>query len=160
MQKRYLQNFAPRWIIFSCDLALITVSFGISFLILHHLSVDMPFVTGFLPALGMNLVIGGVCIVFLAIYKGIIRYSEIKDVIRIIKFGFLQFGLWSAVCLLLPHAPITNFVSAPLLLINLFVVIFLLVSFRLLVKEVYFRATQSKTTGTGCQYQCHASWFY
>lgn len=146
MPKRYLQNFAPRWIIFSCDLALITVSFVISFLILHHLSVNMPFVTGFLPALGMNLLIGTVCIVFLAIYKGIIRYSEIKDVIRIIKFGFLQFGLWSAVCLLLPHAPVTNFVSAPLLLINLFVVIFLLVSFRLLVKEVYFRATQSKTS--------------
>ena len=146
MPKRYLQNFAPRWIIFSCDLALITVSFGISFLILHHLSVNMPVVTGFLPALGMNLLIGTLCIVFLAIYKGIIRYSEIKDVIRIIKFGFLQFGLWAAVCLLLPHAPITNFVSAPLLLINLFVVIFLLVSFRLLVKEVYFRATQSKTT--------------
>ncbi len=144
MPKRYLQNFAPRWIIFAFDLSLITFSFILSFFILHHLTLENAHIRGFLPALGMNMVIGTLCMVFLAIYKGVIRYSEIRDVIRIIKFGFLQFGCWAAICIFFPHAPITNFITTPLLLINLFVAIFLLVSFRLMVKEIYFMATQSK----------------
>jgi FlaA1/EpsC-like NDP-sugar epimerase len=80
----------------------------------------------------------------MAIYKGIIRYSEIKDIVRIIKFAFLQLGLWMMIYLpYRSNSLITKMINMPLLLINLFVVIFLLVAFRLLVKEVYFRA-QSK----------------
>lgn len=145
MPKRYLKNFAPRWIIFCCDIVLISVSFALSFFIIHHLSVDVPDMYKLVPALILNIAIGTLCIASLSIYKGIIRYSEIKDIIRIIKFAFLQFGLWSALYL----AGIFKFVyhiTAPLLLINLFVVIFLLVSFRLLVKEIYFRAAQSKSS--------------
>ncbi len=145
MSKRYLQNFAPRWIIFCCDIALISISFLISFFIIQHLSLDMGDIRRLLPGVTVNVVIGTICIVALSIYKGIIRYSEIKDIIRIINFGFLQFGIWSAVCLWAPHF-ITRGITVSLLLVNLFVVIFLLVSFRLLVKEVYFRASQSKTS--------------
>ncbi len=144
MPKRYLKNFAPRWIIFCCDIVLISASFAWSFFLIHHLSIDMPDITNFLPGLFANLVIGTICIVTMAIYKGIIRYSEIKDIVRIIKFAFLQFGLWMGILLLTPNNAFTYKLTAPLLLINLFVVIFLLVSFRLLVKEIYFRATQSK----------------
>ncbi|MBL0356309.1 MAG: polysaccharide biosynthesis protein [Chitinophagaceae bacterium] len=116
-----------------------------SFFIIHHLSIDMPDITRFIPGMLLNVLIGTVCIASLSIYKGIIRYSEIKDIIRIIKFAFLQFGLWSLVYLL--NIPIIiKTITVPLLLINLFVVIFLLVSFRLLVKEIYFRAAQSKSS--------------
>lgn len=98
-----------------------------------------------MPALGLNLLIGTVCIFTMAIYKGIIRYSEVKDIVRIIKFAFLQFGLWVSI-FFLSEKDITaaKMISLPLLLINLFAVIFLLVAFRLLVKEIYFRATQAK----------------
>ena len=146
MPKRYLQNFAPRWIIFCCDIILITVSFSFSFFLVNKLSIDKVDIYGFWPALFFNVVVGTVCFATLSIYKGIIRYSELKDVIRIIKFAFLQFGFWSAVYLVNPKTVITATVSVPLLLINLFVVIFLLVSFRLLVKEIYFRAAQNKTS--------------
>lgn len=146
MPKRYLQNFAPRWIIFCCDIILISVSFSFSFFLVNKLSIDKVDIYGFWPALFFNVVIGTVCFATLSIYKGIIRYSELKDVIRIIKFAFLQFGCWSAVYLINPKTVITATVSVPLLLINLFVVIFLLVSFRLLVKEIYFRAAQNKAS--------------
>lgn len=146
MPKRYLQNFAPRWIIFCCDIILISVSFSFSFFLTNRLSIDKVDIYGFWPALFFNGIIGTICFATLSIYKGIIRYSELKDVIRIIKFAFLQFGFWSAVYLVNPRSFITATVSVPLLLINLFVVIFLLVSFRLLVKEIYFRAAQSKVS--------------
>ncbi len=143
MPKRYLKNFAPRWIIFCCDLVLISISFALSFFIIHHLSVDTPDMVKIIPGMLLNVVIGTICIASLSIYKGIIRYSEIKDIIRIIKFAFLQFGLWSAFYLS-GGLKFVSHITVPLLLINLFVVIFLLVSFRLLVKEIYFRAAQSK----------------
>ena len=145
MPKRYLQNFAPRWIIFCCDIVLISISFSFSFFLMHHLSIDMPDIVKFIPSVLFNALIGTICFASLSIYKGIIRYSELKDVIRIIKFAFLQFGFWSAVYLAGPNNFITGSISVPLLLINLFVVIFLLVSFRLLVKEIYFRAAQNKS---------------
>jgi FlaA1/EpsC-like NDP-sugar epimerase len=147
MPKRYLKNFAPRWIIFCCDIILISASFIFSFFIINGLSFDLRHLEKIAPALAINLLIGAICMATLSIYKGIIRYSEIKDVIRIIKFAFLHFGLWSAVCLITQGNDfVTRFVTVPLLLINLFVVIFLLVSFRLLVKEIYFRAAQSKSS--------------
>ena len=81
-----------------------------------------------------------VCVLFFPIYRGIIRYSEINDILRIIKFASLQFLLWISIYLLDTKSLITASVSVPLLIINLFSVIFILVLFRLLVKEVYFRA--------------------
>ncbi|MES2847885.1 MAG: nucleoside-diphosphate sugar epimerase/dehydratase [Bacteroidota bacterium] len=148
MPNRYFKNFAPRWIIFCCDIVLISASFTFSFFLINHLSIDKVDIYGFFPALLFNAFIGTICFASLSIYKGIIRYSELKDVIRIIKFGFLQFGFWSAVYLINPNSIVTAIVTVPLLLINLFVVIFLLVSFRLLVKEIYFRAAQNKTAST------------
>ncbi|MEP6626747.1 MAG: nucleoside-diphosphate sugar epimerase/dehydratase [Ginsengibacter sp.] len=81
-----------------------------------------------------------VCVLFFPIYKGIIRYSEINDILRIVKFATLQFGLWMVIYLLDPSSIISTFVPVPLLIINLFGVIFTLVLFRLMVKEIYFRA--------------------
>ena len=141
MPKRYFQNFAPRWIIFSCDIVIISCSFVLSYFLIHRLSVNSHNITYILPGLFTNFVIGSICIAIMAIYKGIIRYSEIKDIVRIIKFAFLQLGLWMVIYLpAISNSLITKMISIPLLLINLFVVIFLLVAFRLLVKEIYFRA--------------------
>jgi FlaA1/EpsC-like NDP-sugar epimerase len=88
----------------------------------------------------MNAFIYVVCVLFFPIYRGIIRYSEINDIFRIIKFASLQFLLWVSVCLIDSNTYITASVPVPLLIINLFSVIFILVLFRLLVKEIYFRA--------------------
>ena len=139
MTKRYLENFAPRWIIFCCDLFLITSSYSLAFFLINHLSVNKLQIVSFIPNLLINVAIGAACIGMLAIYKGIIRYSETKDIVRIIKFASVQFATWIIIFFVGRDPQITM----SLLLINFFTVIFLLVVFRLMVKEVYFRA-QSK----------------
>jgi len=143
MANRFLKNFAPRWIIFCVDIVLISVSFIFSFFLVNHLSVYMPQIIRFLPGLFTNLVISVICIIVFSIYKGIIRYSEVRDIVRIIKFAFLQFTLWVLIDMCDRGELVSANVSVALLLINLFTVIFILVAFRLLVKEVYFMA-QSK----------------
>ena len=146
MLQHYFKNkFAPRWIIFTADLVLITCTFLFSFFLIRHLLLDMTSLMNFIPALFLNLAIYFVCVLFFPIYKGIIRYSEINDILRIVKFATLQFGLWMVIYLLDPTSIITTFVPVPLLIINLFGVIFTLVLFRLMVKEIYFRA-QPKST--------------
>lgn len=146
MLERYFKNkFAPRWIILTTDLVLITFSFLFSFFLIRHLLLDLSGVMNFIPALFLNLAIYFVCVLFFPIYRGIIRYSEINDILRIVKFATLQFGLWLGIYLIDPTSLITSFVPVPLLIINLFGVIFTLVLFRLMVKEIYFRA-QPKST--------------
>ena len=136
----FLKNFAPRWIIFCCDILLISVSFTFSFFLNEHLSVNLRDIINFIPGLITNLLVSLICIGVFSIYKGIIRYSEVRDIIRIIKFSFLQFAIW----VLIRWGDSNHFVSGkitmPLLVINLFAVMFVLVAFRLLVKEIYFMA--------------------
>jgi FlaA1/EpsC-like NDP-sugar epimerase len=144
MSKRYLQNFAPRWIVFCCDSFLIGTAFMMSFFLIHHLSVDLPDITNFLPAFFINLGIGAACIACFSIYKGIIRYSEIKDIVRIIKFALAQMIVWFGIHALTNKAGFQLGVAPSLIVVNFFAVIFLLVGFRLLVKEIYFRAQQPK----------------
>jgi FlaA1/EpsC-like NDP-sugar epimerase len=122
-----------------------TSAFLFSFLLVRHLLLDLPGVVKFLPAVFINIAIFGVCVLFFPIYKGIIRYSEVNDIIRIIKFAALQFVLWLAVYSFDSRSIVTGFLPVPLLIINLFSVIFILVTFRLLIKEVYSRASQSKS---------------
>ena len=140
MPNNFFTNFAPRWIIFCCDIFLISLSFVSSYFLVRHLSVDLPDLVNLLPGLLINLLISIVCIVVFAIYKGIIRYSETRDIVRIIKFAFLQFAMWSVIYVADTRQILTTTVPFDLLLINLFAVIFMLVAFRLLVKEIYFMA--------------------
>lgn len=145
LESFFKNKYAPRWIIFCCDLLLMTSAFLFSFLLVRHLLLDLPGIIKFLPAVFINIGIFGICVLFFPIYKGIIRYSEINDIIRIIKFAALQLVLWLAVYSFDSRSIVTGSLPVPLLIINLFSVIFILVTFRLLIKEVYSRASQSKS---------------
>ncbi len=140
MSNFFLKNFAPRWIIFCCDILLITISFVFSFFLVEHLSVNFNDLLIFLPGLITNLLISIICIAVFTIYKGIIRYSEVRDIVRIIKFAFLQFAIWGLIFWKDTNHFVSGKVTFSMLVINLFAVIFILVAFRLLVKEIYFMA--------------------
>lgn len=140
MSNFFLKNFAPRWIIFCCDILLITISFVFSFFLVEHLSVNFHDLLIFLPGLITNLLISIICIAVFTIYKGIIRYSEVRDIVRIIKFAFLQFAIWGLIFWKDTNHFVSGKVTFSMLVINLFAVIFILVAFRLLVKEIYFMA--------------------
>lgn len=147
MLENFFKNkYAPRWIIFCCDLVLITISFIFSFLLVRHLLVDLPGFIKFLPSVYINILVYLACVSFFPIYRGIIRYSEINDIIRIIKFASLQFIVWLVIYSFDVNSIITGYLPIPLLIINLFSVIFVLTLFRLLVKEVYFKASQPKSS--------------
>ena len=144
MTNRLFKNFTPRWVIFCCDIFLITASFLFSFLLLRHI-INVPLhIVAFLPELIANLFISIICMVVFTIYKGIIRFSEIRDIARVVRFAILQFAIWT----LLYFVNITHFIainiSLELLLFNLFTVIFSLVTFRLAIKHIYIMA-QSKS---------------
>ncbi len=145
LERFFKTRYAPRWIIFTCDLALVTISFLFSFFLVRRLLIDVSSITGFLPAIFINAVVYLVCVFIFPIYKGIIRYSEINDIFRIIKFATLQFVLWLAIYAVDKNAITTTSVPIALLIINAVSVVFILVMFRLLVKEIYSRASQSKS---------------
>lgn len=146
MLENFFKNkYAPRWIIFTCDFALITLSFLFSFFLVRRLLINVPSVTGILPAIFINSIVYLACVSVFPIYRGIIRYSEINDIFRIIKFASLQFVLWLGIYAVDANAIAITSVPIALLIINSFSVIFILVMFRLLVKEIYSRASQSKS---------------
>lgn len=134
------KKLTPHWIIFCFDISIISASLFLSFIIDFHFSVSISDLEHFLPALITNVVIGIICFSIFTIYKGIIRYSEIRDIVRIIKFAILQFACWMLIFILDRNKIFAADVSIDLLVINLFTVIFSLVAFRLLVKEIYAMA--------------------
>ena len=140
MPNRILNKFAPRWIIFCCDLILITGIFMFSYFLVRHLLLDLPHFIKIFPLLVINSGIFIACIMVFPIYKGIIRYSEINDIFRIVKFAGLQFFIWLVIYLVADKGLFNNTLQMSLLIVNMLGVIVALVSFRLLVKEIYFKA--------------------
>lgn len=145
MPKRLLNKFAPRWIIFCCDFVIISGTFLFSYFLVRRFLLDLPHFIDFIPDLFFNAIIFIICIFVFPIYKGIIRLSEINDIVRIVKFACLQYALWMTLYLASDNGLIVKTVPLSLLIINLFGVIFALVSFRLLVKEVYFKAMSKRS---------------
>ncbi|MGN6342779.1 MAG: polysaccharide biosynthesis protein [Ginsengibacter sp.] len=144
LEKFFKNKYAPRWIIFCFDLILVTSAFVFSYF-LRHLFLDIKGLTAIVPAVLLNTLIFGICVLFFPIYKGIIRYSEINDVFRIVKFAVLQLALWLSVFTFGMQTVISNSLHVPFLITNFFSVIFILVLFRLMIKEVYSRAALSKS---------------
>jgi FlaA1/EpsC-like NDP-sugar epimerase len=140
MNYRILKNFAPRWIIFCIDLILISTAFVVSYFLIDQDTIELKDFYLLVPALALNFLISLVCIMIFAIYKGIIRFSEVMDIIRVMKFALLQFSFWSIIYFSGMLPGITGEISFASLFVNFVVVLFMLVAFRLLVKEVYFRA--------------------
>jgi FlaA1/EpsC-like NDP-sugar epimerase len=144
LEKFFKNKYAPRWIIFCFDLILVTSAFIFSYF-LRHLFLDIKGLTAIVPAVLLNTVIFGICVLFFPIYKGIIRYSEINDIFRIVKFASLQLVLWLAVFAFGVQTVISDSLHVPFLITNFFSVIFILVLFRLMIKEVYSKAALSKS---------------
>jgi len=144
LEKFFKNKYAPRWIIFCFDLILVTSAFVFSYF-LRHLFLDIKGLTAIVPAVLLNTLIFGICVLFFPIYKGIIRYSEINDVFRIVKFAVLQLALWLSVFTFGMQTVISNSLHVPFLITNFFSVIFILVLFRLMINEVYSKAALSKS---------------
>ena len=86
-------RIAPRWMVFLAEQFLTTAAWILSVFTITLLEIELPETRNFLLLLFANQVVSIVCMLLLRTHHGIIRYSEIKDVKGIIRFGLLQFCL-------------------------------------------------------------------
>ena len=128
MNYRIFKNFAPRWIIFCLDLTIISLSFVFSFFLIDQYTVELKDFYVLVPGLICNLIISIIGMLVFATYKGIIRYSEIMDIVRVIKFALLQFAIWTLVYFSGLSNFATNEISYVSLIVNFVVVIFMMVA--------------------------------
>lgn len=133
-------KITSRWIIFFLEQMLAFSAFLSSLLIISSVThVNITDMRSLLLLLAINVVPTTTGMMIFQTHTGIIRYSELKDIYTVLKFSFIQFGVW----LLLYPFTSTLFanIQAPLmtLMINFALVSLFLIAFRLLVKEVYAR---------------------
>ncbi len=142
MQLQLLRRVTPRWIIFCIEQSLIFIAFILSVLIIRHLQQNIHTLFAFKTALLVNMVISSFFAWYFKTYCGIIRYSEIRDILRVIQFAICHLAVWALVLFFWGDTRFFKVVSAGFTLVNLSLISTFLISFRLLVKEVYHRAEQ------------------
>lgn len=133
-------KITSRWIIFFLEQMLAFSAFLSSLLIISSVTHrDITDFRSLLLLLAINVVPTTTGMMIFQTHAGIIRYSEMKDIYTVLKFAFIQLGVW---LLLYPFtADLFTNIQAPLmtLMINFALISLFLIAFRLLVKEVYSR---------------------
>lgn len=82
--KKIVGRHTPRWIVFIIDLAVSSVSFVFSYLIIKNLRLDETFTIGeIVRPLMLILLFRAVAIVLTKSYKGIVKYTSIQDATKI-----------------------------------------------------------------------------
>ncbi len=130
-------RIAPRWMVFLAEQLLTTAAWILALFTLTLLGIELPDTRNFLLLLLANQVVSIASMLVLRTHHGIVRYSEIRDVKGIIRFGMMQFIL-----LLLLQGIVFPSVFSPaqtifLVALNVVLSTLSLISFRLLVKHIY-----------------------
>jgi FlaA1/EpsC-like NDP-sugar epimerase len=140
---RVFKNVTSRWVIFLIELGLSTLSVLLTILFVYRVRfIDFTF-NDILVILVANALIGGLCMLWNKTHHGLIRYSEVRDLYVVGKFAVSQSVIWLAVVALFGGSLGVGIrLQLAAVLIHSAVTTFLIVAFRLLVKEVYVRAIQ------------------
>jgi FlaA1/EpsC-like NDP-sugar epimerase len=140
---RVFKNVASRWVIFLIELGLSTLSVLLTILFVYRVRFISFTLDDILVILFANALISGSCMVANKTHHGLIRYSEIRDLYVVMKFAVCQSAIWLAVVGLLSGTVGVGIrLQVASVLIHSAITTFLIVAFRLLVKEVYQRAVQ------------------
>ena len=140
---RVFKNFASRWVILLIELCLSTLSVLLTTLLVYRVRFVEFTLNDILAILFANALISGACMLANKTHHGLIRYSEIRDLYVVAKFAVCQSVIWMAVVFLLQGSIAVGFrLQVAAVLIHSAFTTFLIVAFRLLVKEVYVRAIQ------------------
>ena len=94
----------------------------------------------FKGAFVINTTIALIFSIYYKTYWGIIRYSEIKDIQRVIYFAFCMTMTWFFLDMIWGYSRFFKVITPGLLIINFCIISTFLIAFRLLVKEIYRRA--------------------
>lgn len=127
----------PRWIIIGIDFAVLVMAGALGYLLRFNFSI--PDILVFHPVTGVLLLaLGGVCAsLFTKSYAGIVRFTGIDDAVKIFLTSLINLSFIGSVNLVYHYYTGKNFVPYSVIFIFLFTSVFLLLFYRLLVKNIY-----------------------
>ncbi|MFY7793955.1 MAG: polysaccharide biosynthesis protein [Chitinophagaceae bacterium] len=128
---------ASRWLIFAIEQVLAACAFLCAFLIAGEFYPVVMDRYDYVYLGTLNAFVTGVCMLILKTHVGIIRLSSIRDVQTILTFGLMQYGFWLMIIFLFPELLPTFGKSKMIMLMNALLASLLMITFRLLVKEVF-----------------------
>ena len=143
-----LKEHTPRWIIFLIDLSIVFFSISLAFLLRFNFGIPDSERASFILLVIFIPLIRGISFIISKSYVGIIRYTSTKDAQRI-------FIINTSVSILLVLLNIATYiydsyfiVPFSILIIEFFTSIFLMITFRIIVKITYFEINNPKKEKT------------
>lgn len=128
---------ASRWLIFAIEQMLAACAFFCAFLIAGEFYPVVMERGDYLFLLTLNIFVTSICMMALKTHAGIIRLSSIKDIQNILSFGLIQYGLWLLIIFLFQDLLPPFGKSKMIMLMNALLASLFMISFRLLIKEVF-----------------------
>ncbi|MBN2669097.1 MAG: polysaccharide biosynthesis protein [Bacteroidales bacterium] len=141
----FQNTYTPRWYIFIIDFLIVTISILLAYLLRFNFLVPVEYLHSLEYVLPLMLSVRIIGFVWGKTYAGIIRYTSSKDAERI----FLVISLGTLVLFILNVASYffnenTFLIPMSIIIIDMLTSIFLLTSFRIIVKSLYFNLNLSK----------------
>ncbi|MFM9840753.1 MAG: polysaccharide biosynthesis protein [Cyclobacteriaceae bacterium] len=127
----------PRWVIIFIDLAIISFSCFLGYILRFNFSLTDLEHSNFVQGTLFYTLFGAIAILSTSSYKGIIRYTGLQDGVRIIIMVFLNAVLCSIANLILHYNSIGNVVPYSVIIISFLSSSLLLFNYRLLVKYFF-----------------------
>ena len=135
---KFLKKHIPRWVILFIDLSIVLVSIILAYLLRFNFSIPKEYLDSFLYVIPIVILVRLSAFLTSRTYAGIVRYTSIKDTIRI----FLTIGLGTILFFLMNFISYfktsTYFIPTSVILIDFLLALFLLVASRLVIKILYF----------------------
>ncbi|HEY8397932.1 MAG TPA: nucleoside-diphosphate sugar epimerase/dehydratase [Flavihumibacter sp.] len=137
MRNQLLKELTPRWILFLIETFFLVFAFWSAIYLSNRLSMSLSTLWLYKYAFLVNAIIGITGMLIFHTFSGIVRFSGIRDITRVVSFALFQLGSWLIIIGLTSKSDVFAFVGIELLLINCFLVTFLFTSFRIFVREVF-----------------------
>jgi FlaA1/EpsC-like NDP-sugar epimerase len=137
MQNQLLKELTPRWILFLIETFFLVFAFWSAIYLSNRLSISLSTLWEYKYAFLLNAAIGitGMCLFHT--FSGIVRFSGIRDITRVLSFALFQLVSWLIITAVTVSTGIFENVRLELLLINCCLVTFLFTAFRIFVREVF-----------------------
>lgn len=138
-------GYTPRWVIFSLDLLICTLSFVGANVLRYNFSLSSEDFNNFISTLPLVIAIRLVFFILFRTYSGIIRFTGTQDAIRLFKAtGLGSVTILSISLLYFYNSPESRvLIPTSVIIIDFVSAVFLLTSFRLAAKILYVQITRS-----------------
>lgn len=138
-------GYTPRWVIFSLDLLICTLSFVGANVLRYNFSLSSEDFNNFISTLPLVIAIRLVYFILFRTYSGIIRFTGTQDAIRLFKAtGLGSVTILSISLLYFYNSPESRvLIPTSIIIIDFVSAVFLLTSFRLAAKILYVQITRS-----------------